>query len=63
MGIVVPPLVWNLVAVAAQTAFTRALLLMERGATEDEIQEHINDMEAQNKSENIELERLRAENP
>ena len=63
MAIVVPPVIWNLVAVAAQTAFTRALLLMERGATKEEVQKHIDEMEAQNIAENTELDRLRAENP
>ena len=61
--ITIPPIIWNLIAVSAQTAFSRALLLAERGATEQEIKDHIADMESQNDAANVELDRLRKAHP
>ena len=56
------PVLWNLVHMGVQSAFTRALLLAERGATKAEIQAHIDKMKAEDKVTQEELDRLRKEN-
>ena len=63
MPIVIPAAIWHLITVAVQTAITRAMLLLERGSTEEEIQAHIDQMEAENKAANDELDQLRQQNP
>ena len=63
MPIIIPAAIWNLIAISAQAAFTRAMLLLERGDTEAEIQLHIDKMEAANKAASDELDQLRQQNP
>ena len=61
--ITIPPVIWNMIAIGVQSLFTRALLLVERGATEEEIQAHIDEMEAENDTATAELDALRQQNP
>jgi len=52
-----------MIAIGVQTLFTRALLLIERGATQGEIQLHIDKMTVLNDEATKELDDLRAQNP
>lgn len=63
MPIVIPAAIWTLIATGVQAAITRAMLLLERGDTEEEIQVHIDQMEAENQKANDELDLLRQQNP
>ena len=63
MPIVIPAAIWTLISVGVQSLLTRAMLLLERGATEPEIRGHIAQMEAENKKANDELDQLRQQNP
>ncbi len=63
MPIVIPAAVWTLISVGVQSLLTRAMLLLERGATEEEIQAHIDQLEAANQKANDELDLLRQQNP
>lgn len=59
----IPASIWHLINISVQAAITRGMLLAQRGATEEEIRAHIKLMEAQNEAANVELDRLRKENP
>ena len=63
MPIVIPAAIWTLISVGVQSLLTRAMLLLERGDTEEEIQAHIDQMEAENQKANDELDLLRQQNP
>ena len=63
MPIVIPAAIWNMIGIGVQALLTRAMLLLERGATKEEIQAHIDDMEAANQTANDELDLLRQQNP
>ncbi len=63
MPIVIPAAIWSLISVGVQSLLTRAMLLLERGSTEEEIQAHIDQMEAENQKANDELDLLRQQNP
>ncbi len=63
MAIVIPAAIWNLISIGVQSLLTRAMLLLERGATKEEIQAHIDQMEAENKKASDELDLLRQQNP
>ena len=63
MSFVIPPAIWQLVTIGVQALLNRAMLLVERGATKEEIETHIADMEAENQRLNDELDLLRQQNP
>ena len=63
MPIEIPAAIWNLISIGVQSLLSRAMLLLERGDTEEEIQVHIDQMEAENQKANDELDLLRQQNP
>jgi hypothetical protein len=62
MAVQIPAAILQLMTISINAAVNRAILLYERGATEEEIRAHITAMKARDLAATTELDRLRQAN-